>query len=107
MRTISASFEDMIPTRYSLLSRLQDRDDQESWKDFFDTYWQLIYALAIRAGLTPTEAQDVVQETVISVAKHIHKFKRNRSLGSFKGWLRNIIRWRIADQRSKRVPVQG
>jgi hypothetical protein len=32
----------LIPTRYSLLSRLQNWDDQDSWKDFFDTYWRLI-----------------------------------------------------------------
>ena len=48
--------EDSIPTRYSLLSRLQDRDDQDSWKDFFDTYWRLIYSFAIKSGLTDAEA---------------------------------------------------
>ena len=97
--------EKLIPTRYSLLSRLQDWDDQESWKDFFDTYWNLIYSLAIKSGLSPAEAEDVVQETVISVAKAIHKFKRDRSQGTFKGWLRNIIQWRIADQFQKRSRV--
>jgi RNA polymerase sigma-70 factor (ECF subfamily) len=94
--------EDSIPTRYSLLSRLQDREDQDSWKDFFDTYWRLIYSFAIKSGLTDAEAQDVVQETVISVAKDIQKFKRDRTLGTFKGWLRNLTRWRIADQLRKR-----
>ena len=94
--------EDSIPTRYSLLSRMQDRDDQDSWKDFFDTYWRLIYSFAIKSGLTDAEAQDVVQETVISVSKDIQKFKRDRALGSFKGWLRNLTRWRIADQLRKR-----
>ena len=94
--------EDSIPTRYSLLSRMQDREDQDSWKDFFDTYWRLIYSFAIKSGLTDAEAQDVVQETVISVAKDIEKFKRDRTLGSFKGWLRNLTRWRIADQLRKR-----
>lgn len=97
--------EDPIPTRYSLLSRLQNWDDQESWKDFFDTYWRLIYAVAIKSGLTEAEAQDVVQEVVICVAKGIHTFKRDRALGSFKGWLRNITRWRIADQLRKRTPA--
>jgi len=96
--------EKLIPTRYSLLSRLQNWDDQESWKDFFDTYWRLIYSVALKAGLSEQEAQDVVQETVICVAKDIHKFKRDRTLGSFKGWLRNITRWRIADQLRKRMP---
>ena len=95
--------EDPIPTRYSLLSRLEDRGDQDSWKDFFDTYWRLIYSVAIKSGLTEAEAQDVVQETIISVARDIQKFKRDRALGSFKGWLRNIIRWRIADQLRKRT----
>ena len=95
--------EDLIPTRYSLLSRMQDREDQDSWKDFFDTYWRLIYSFAIKSGLTDAEAQDVVQETVISVAKDIEKFKRDRTLGSFKGWLRNLTRWRIADQFRKRT----
>jgi RNA polymerase sigma-70 factor (ECF subfamily) len=95
--------EDSIPTRYSLLSRLQDREDQDSWKDFFDTYWRLIYSFAIKSGLTDAEAQDVVQETVISVAQDIQKFKRDRTLGTFKGWLRNLTRWRIADQLRKRT----
>lgn len=98
--------EDPIPTRYSLLSRLQNWDDQDSWKDFFDTYWHLIYSVALKSGLTETEAQDVVQETIISVAKDIHKFKRDQSLGSFKGWLRNVTRWRIADQLRRRTRVK-
>jgi len=97
--------EDFIPTRYSLLSRLQNRDDQDSWKDFFETYWRLIYSIALKSGLTEAEAQDAVQETVICVAKDIEKFKHDRSLGSFKGWLRNLTRWRIADQLRKREPV--
>lgn len=102
---MAGKHEHLIPTRYSLLSRLENRDDQQSWKDFFDTYWRLIYGIATHAGLTESEAQDVVQETVICVAKDIEKFKRDRTLGSFKGWLRNIIRWRIADQLKKRLPT--
>jgi RNA polymerase sigma factor (sigma-70 family) len=103
--TVALKRENLIPTRYSLLSRLENWDDQKSWKDFFDTYWRLIYSVAIQSGLTESEAQDVVQETIICVAKDINKFKRERSLGSFKGWLRNIIRWRIGDQMRKRLPV--
>ena len=102
------STEEFIPTRYTLLSRLQNWEDNDSWKDFFDTYWRLIYSVARKSGLTEVEAQEVVQETVISVAKHIHKFRRDHKLGSFKGWLCNITRWRIADQVRKRthaVPV--
>ena len=37
--------DELIPTRRSLLSRLKDWDDQDSWKEFFDTYWKLVYGV--------------------------------------------------------------
>jgi RNA polymerase sigma factor (sigma-70 family) len=101
--TMPSTAADLFPTRYSLLGRLQDWSDDDSWRDFFETYWRLIYATALKAGLSESEAQDVVQETIISVAKDLHKFERVRERGSFRGWLRNIIRWRIADQFRKRI----
>ena len=63
-----------IATRASLLERLKNLDDQAGWQRFFDTYWRLIYGVALKTGLTHAEAQDVVQETVISVAKHLPGF---------------------------------
>jgi len=93
--------EELIPTRRSLLSRLKDWDDQESWKDFFDTYWKLVYGVAIKSGLSDPEAQDVVQETVLSVAKKMHHFKYDPATGSFKNWLLLITRRRISDHLRK------
>lgn len=95
--------EELLPTRQSLLSRLKNWDDQESWKAFFDTYWKLIYNMAIKAGLSNPEAQDVVQETVVSVMKSMPGFKYDAQNGSFKGWLRRLTNWRIQDQRRKRM----
>ena len=93
--------DQLIPTRQSLLSRLKDWDDQEGWKVFFDTYWRLIYNAAIRSGLTEAEAQDVVQETIISVCKSMQTFEYDQN-GSFKGWLMRLTSWRIQDQFRKR-----
>ncbi len=95
---------DLVPTRQTLLSRLRDLDNQESWMEFFETYSSLIYHTAIKAGLEPVEAQDVVQETVIAVARSLPGFKYDRKLGSFKTWLLNMTHWRIKDQRRKRRP---
>jgi len=91
-------------TRLSLLRRLQSLDDQAGWNDFFSTYWKLIYGVARKAGLTDAEAQDVVQETVLTVAKNIGQFQIDRKRGSFRAWLLQITRWRIADQFRKRLP---
>lgn len=95
---------DTIPTRLSLIERLKNWDDRTSWQDFFNTYWRLIYGVARQAGLTDAEAQDVVQETVISVAKKMAEFKTDREYGSFKSWLLQITRRRIIDQFRKRPP---
>lgn len=97
--------KETIRTRTTLLERLKDWRDDSSWQEFFDIYWLLIYRVALKSGLTDAEAKDVVQETMVAVAKYIPAFKYDRSLGSFKGWLLNMARWRIADQLRKRSPV--
>ena len=91
-----------IQTRWSLIGRLKDWGDQRSWQEFFDAYWKLIYAVALKAGLSDAEAQEVVQETVISVAKKMPEFKCDPAAGSFKSWLLTLTRWRIGDQFRKR-----
>jgi len=96
--------EELIPTRWSLLGRLKDLGDQQSWRDFFDLYWRLIYGVATKSGLTDAEAQDVVQETIISVARKMADFKAEPQAGSFKAFLLTITRRRIADQFRKRPP---
>jgi len=98
----------LMPTRQSLLSRLKDLSDQKSWKDFFDTYWKLIYKAAAGAGLNDAEAQDVVQETVLSVVRSMPSFEYNVEK-SFRGWLRQVTGWRIKDrlrQRERESKVQ-
>lgn len=90
-----------LPTRRSLLNRLRDLDDHASWQAFFDTYWRLIYNVARKSGLGDAEAQDVVQETVIAVARRMPAFRYDPSKGSFKQWLLVITRRRIQDQLRK------
>lgn len=85
-------------TRTTLVIGLKDLEDQRIWNRFFDSYWKLIYSAAIQAGLKDADAQEVVQETVISVTKNIKDFDYDRSKGSFKGWLMKTTKWKIMDQ---------
>ncbi len=90
-------------TRRTLIERLQDWEDQKTWDEFYQTYWRLIYSVSMRAGLPSDEAFDVVQETVLSIAKQWKKGSRyDAGKGSFKSWLLNVAKWRIADQFRKR-----
>jgi RNA polymerase sigma factor (sigma-70 family) len=93
---------DLIPRRRSLLTRLKDWGDQAGWQEFLDTYWRLIHSLAPKAGLTDAEAQDVVQETMIEVAKKMPGFRYDPALGSFKGWLLHTTQWKISAQFKRR-----
>ncbi len=97
----------LVATRRSLVDRLQNWEDRKHWQEFFDTYWKLIFSAARKSGLTEAEAQEVVQETVITVAKKVGKLQYDPARGSFKGWLLHITRWRIADQFRKRQPGEG
>jgi RNA polymerase sigma-70 factor (ECF subfamily) len=89
--------DESLPTRASLLSRLHDLTDSDSWRAFFETYWRLLYNVARKSGLNDVEAQDVVQETVIAVARKMPEFRYDPAKGSFKGWLLLITRRRIQD----------
>jgi len=86
----------MLPTRQSLLSRLRDCQDQDGWREFFDTYWRLIYSVARRSGLGDLEAQEVVQTTFIYLSRRMPNFRYDPARGSFKSWLRVVTRSRIS-----------
>lgn len=89
--------EDLLPTRETLLLRLRDLGDDKSWREFFDTYWKLIFSVARKAGFNEAAAQDIVQETFVTISRHMPEFRYNPELGSFKGWLLQITRSRIID----------
>ena len=40
---------DQFPTRKTLVRKLGDLGDQESWREFFETYWRLIYNFALKS----------------------------------------------------------
>jgi RNA polymerase sigma factor (sigma-70 family) len=85
-------------TRATLVARLHEWSDDESWQDFFDLYWKLIYGAAVHAGLTEREAEEVVQATMIAISKNIRTFKYDPNVGSFRGWVCKQAWWKIQDQ---------
>jgi len=94
---------DLLPTRGSLLARLKDWEDNASWREFFDTYWRLLYNFAVQRGLHHEEAQEVVQETVVAVAKSIGKFQYDPKVCRFKTWLLGVTWSKIANQFARRA----
>jgi RNA polymerase sigma factor (sigma-70 family) len=96
-----------IRTRSSLLNRLKTSDDTESWQEFYQIYGKLVRDFAIQAGLTDAEADEVVQETAIAMARHLPEYRHNPKVCRFKSWLLNQASWRIKDQFKKRQKEPG
>lgn len=90
-----------LPTRASLLARLKDWGDQEGWREFFDTYWHLVFSVARKQGLSDAEAEDVVQDLFVELGEKMKSFQYDPSIGSFKGWLCTRTRRRVIDRRRK------
>src|SRR5262245_52790565 len=94
---MSSVADDSLQTRRTLLSRLRDLDDHESWRTFFNLYWRLLYNVARKSGLDDLGAQEVVQDTVIAVARQMPEFRYDPARGTFRQWLLRITRRRIID----------
>ena len=85
-------------TRPTMLNRLRDAQDRQSWRQFFERYWRLIYSFARRCGLSPADSEDVVQEVVLEVFRAIPGFDYDRSKGTFRAYLRTITQRKVVDQ---------
>jgi len=91
-----------IPTRTSLLERLRHGDDVEGWREFYHVYGPLLTRFALKQGLSDSEAEEVVQETAIGVARGLPGFRYVPARCSFKTWMLNLARWRIGDALRRR-----
>src|SRR5262245_13163480 len=96
--------DESYATRSSLLNRLRNWDDEESWEQFNALYGQLIFRFALKAGCNESEAQEVVQETLVAAARHLPTFHYDPTVCAFKTWLLNLSHWRVKDQLRKRLP---
>ena len=53
---------DEFPTRPTLLARVRDRADAESWREFYQYYQPLFMRYLRRMGLQDHAADDVIQD---------------------------------------------
>lgn len=89
-----SNFQNRSATRTSrsLLEGVKDWSNQKRWNEFFSLYAPLIHAMARHYGLAEEDANDFVQETMVKVAKRLPDFEYDPALGSFRGWLRQVVR---------------
>ncbi len=72
----------------SLLVRIRDVDDEESWATFVEIYEPFIEGHLRRRGISGELALDVRQEVLMVVSQRIADFEHNGRTGAFRNWLR-------------------
>src|SRR5437763_14314285 len=86
----------MDETRQSLLLRAQT-GETDAWKDLTDLYRPLILGWLNRQGVPASDLEDLSQEVLLSVVKHLPGFQHSGQRGAFRSWLRTVVCSRTAD----------
>jgi RNA polymerase sigma-70 factor (ECF subfamily) len=86
----------MHETRQSLLLRAQ-AGEENAWKDLTELYRPLILAWLNRQGVPAGDLEDLSQEVLLSVVKHLPAFQHSGHRGAFRSWLRTIVCSRTTD----------
>jgi RNA polymerase sigma-70 factor, ECF subfamily len=53
-------------TRASLILRLRDQADIVAWEEFIEIYSPVVFRIAVRHGLQPADADDLVQGGILA-----------------------------------------
>jgi len=83
----------MTTTSLSLLERAKERDPV-AWERMSALYTPLLLRWLGRY-VQPCDADDVVQEVLLAVAKGLPHFEHGGRSGSFRAWLRTIMTFRL------------
>src|SRR5262249_11016049 len=80
----------MNKTRQSLLFRAQS-GEADAWKDLTDLYRPLIIGWLNRQGVPAVDLEDLSQDVLLRVVKHLPAFEHSGNKGAFRSWLRTIV----------------
>lgn len=86
-------------TRASMLSAMRGTEHGGSaWREFFACYAPPVFRVACKHGLTRDDAEDIVQQVMINVSRHIKNFRYDRDRGRFRSWVQSITANKVRDR---------
>lgn len=78
-------------TSLSLLERLCQAPDSDSWKRLVEAYSPLLKNWIGRYEVQAADADDLVQDVLLVVMRELPSFRHNQQRGAFRTWLRRIV----------------
>lgn len=85
----------MAETSVSLLQLACDDPDSVAWRRLADIYSPLLHASLRRYDVQAADAEDLIQDVLLTVSRELPKFEHSGRTGAFRGWLRTILVHRL------------
>jgi len=81
-----------LNTRLTLLQKIKNCQDQQSWEEFVDYYKGYIYAIILNMNINYHDTQDLVQAVLLKAWKNLPEFEYDPGKGRFRGWLTTVTK---------------
>lgn len=79
-------------TRYTLLQKIQDPNNENSWDEFVQYYSGYIYVIIRNFHLSAEDSEDLLQDVLIKLWKGISTFDLENRRSMFRTWLCSVVR---------------
>jgi RNA polymerase sigma factor (sigma-70 family) len=92
-------------TSVSLIARVRDRTDVESWREFYQFYHPLLTRYLRRLGLKEESVNDVIQDVFVRLLQALPKFELDGKRGRFRSYLWKLTYSGLVDE-ARRVKTR-
>jgi RNA polymerase sigma factor (sigma-70 family) len=87
-----------LPTRPSLIARVKDLTDVESWSEFYHFYQPLLMRYLRHLGMKEDTAHDLIQDVFIRLLHALPAFELSNSRGRFRSYLWKLTYSALVDR---------
>lgn len=81
----------MNETSLSLLARVRQSDDSQSWNRLVEIYEPLMRRWLLSYEVQDADAADLMQDVFEVVARELPSFEHSEHAGAFRSWLRKVL----------------
>jgi RNA polymerase sigma-70 factor (ECF subfamily) len=94
--------EDQYQTRATLIRRVQNQHDDESWEEFVRVYRRYIYAIIRSMNISEHDTEDILQQVLINLWNSLPKMDYDK-IKRFRSWLSTVTKNCVTDFIRKRT----
>ena len=94
--------EDQYKTRATLIQRVQNQQDEQSWEEFVRVYRRYIYAIIRSMNISEHDTEDILQQVLINLWNSLPKMDYEK-INRFRSWLSTVTKNCVTDFIRKRT----